>query len=291
VISLNREDGGSRRFILVEMGGYFDTVLLPRLKKVTFSPEWKDGKPRRLATVDEARRSPRIMKVVRLESYEDSLNNLQLRRTDEQQAVLGLAQAQGADALREHFLLQYMLDVETRGSPSLLNIAAFSDPTAYRLSIKRPGSDESHEMHVDLLETFHWLVGLTVRHVATPQTFETTFERDEAGRLRLQGRLKPSADGSWWFRAVTGTTPDGRNALVIWRNRPGSDSADGAEQDNLVLDEWFTKQGYASKDTEFDVIWVNGGNNLENLKAPDDTWKVRLLEEDFHRLMFDTAVL
>ena len=31
----------------------------------------------------------------------------------------------------------------------------------------------------------------------------------------------------------------------------------------------------------------NGGNNLENLKAPDDTWKVRLIEEDFHRLMFE----
>ncbi len=27
---------------------------------------------------------------------------------------------------------------------------------------------------------------------------------------------------------------------------------------------------------------------LENLKTPDDTWKVRLIEEDFHRLMFDT---
>lgn len=57
----------------------------------------------------------------------------------------------------------------------------------------------------------------------------------------------------------------------------------------LVLDEWFTRQGYSSKDSEFDLIYVNGDNNLENLKAPDDTWKVRLIEEDFHRLMFNTA--
>ena len=35
------------------------------------------------------------------------------------------------------------------------------------------------------------------------------------------------------------------------------------------------------------TYYVNGDNNLENLKAPDDTWKVRLIEEDFHRLMFD----
>lgn len=82
---------------------------------------------------------------------------------------------------------------------------------------------------------------------------------------------------------MTGTTPDGRNALVIWRKLLTE-----PEQDNLVLDEWFTRQGYSSKDSEFDVIWVNGGNNLENLKTPDDRWKVRLIEEDFHRLMFDT---
>ncbi|MCF6192446.1 MAG: DUF559 domain-containing protein, partial [Candidatus Hydrothermae bacterium] len=45
VINLNREDGGRRKFILVEMGEYFDTVLLPRIKKVTFAPEWKNGRP------------------------------------------------------------------------------------------------------------------------------------------------------------------------------------------------------------------------------------------------------
>jgi adenine-specific DNA-methyltransferase len=99
--------------------------------------------------------------------------------------------------------------------------------------------------------------------------------------------------GIWWFRTVSGTTPDlpaatgaaqagGRKTLIIWRKLTGE-----PEQDNLVLDEWFTKQGYSAKDSEFDLIYVNGGNNLENLKTPDDTWKVRLIEEDFHRLMFE----
>jgi adenine-specific DNA-methyltransferase len=87
---------------------------------------------------------------------------------------------------------------------------------------------------------------------------------------------------------VTGTTPDGRKALVIWRNRPGDETSNGVEQDNLVLNEWFTRQGYSSKDSEYDLIYVNGGNNIENLRTPDDTWKVRLIEEDFHRLMFAT---
>jgi adenine-specific DNA-methyltransferase len=288
VINLNREDGGQRKFILVEQGDYFDTVLLPRLKKVTYSPEWKDGKPKRLATPEEAERSPRIMKVVRLESYEDTLNNLELRRTKEQQGLLDLAQAQGADKLKEQYMLRYLLDVETRGSQSLLNVAAFTDPTAYRLKVKRPGSDESRDVNVDLLETFNWLIGLTVRYIAAPQTFTAETERDGEGRLRLKGRLKQDAGGRWWFRTVTGTTPDGRKTLVIWRKRPGGEAAEGVEQDNLILDEWFTKQGYSSKDSECDLIYVNGDNNLENLKAPDDTWKVRLIEEDFFRLMFET---
>ena len=296
-INLNREDGGRRKFILVEMGDYFDTVLLPRIKKVTFTPEWKEGKPKHLATPEEAERSPRIVKVVRLESYEDTLNNLETRRTDTQQLLLDAAEAQGADGLREQYILRYMLNVETRGSQSLLNVQAFTEPTAYKLKIKRSGSDESREVNIDLLETFNWLIGLTVRHIAAPQSFTAAFERDSEKRLRLKGRLKqvdllphpnplPQGDNEpkmWWFRTVSGATPDGRKTLIIWRTLTGD-----PEQDNLVLDEWFTKQGYSARDSEFDIIYVNGGNNLENLKTPDDLWKVRLIEEDFHRLMFET---
>jgi len=32
---------------------------------------------------------------------------------------------------------------------------------------------------------------------------------------------------------------------------------------------------------------VNGTNNLENIRLPDTTWKVRLIEEDFMKLMFE----
>ena len=282
VINLNREDGGKRKFILVEMADYFDTVLVPRLKKVTFTPEWKDGKPKRLATQEEAKRSPRILKVIRLESYEDALNNLEVKRTKEQENTLFSSEAQGSGGLKEQYILNYMLDVETRGSQSLLNLDAFSNPLSYQLKVKRPGSDESQLVSVDLIETFNWLIGLTVAHVAAQQTFNASFERDSEGRLLLSERLRQESSGTWWLRTVEGTAPDGRKTLVIWRNLTGD-----FEKDNLVLDEWFTKQGYSSKDSEFDLIYVNGTNNLENLRLPDATWKVRLIEEDFHRLMFE----
>ncbi len=269
-----------RRWIGIEMGNWLLEYALPRMKRVlagdpygvSSNVDWKGGG---------------FFKYARLESYEDTLNNLELRRTKEQQGLLDLTEAQGPDQLKEQYILRYMLDVETRGSQSLLNVGAFLDPTAYTLKVKRPGSDESREVNVDLLETFNWLIGLTVRHIATRQTFSAGFERDSEGRLRIEGRLRQEEAGRWWFRAVTGTMPDGRKTLVLWRNRPGGETTEGIEQDNLVLDEWFTKQGYSSKDSEFDLIYVNGDNNLENLKAPDDTWKVRLIEEDFFRLMFE----
>ncbi|HEV7488471.1 MAG TPA: site-specific DNA-methyltransferase [Thermoanaerobaculia bacterium] len=276
VISQNREDSGRRKHVLVEVGRHFDSLLLPRIKKACFSGIWRDGKPAPSAG------GSHFIKYIRLESYEDALNNLETRRTDDQQRLLESADSKVADGLKEQYLLRYMLNVETQGSQSLLNIQAFTDPTAYKLKVKRPGSDESREVNVDLIETFNWLVGLTVRHFAAPQTLSASFERDSEKRLRVKRAIKQQDCGPYWFRTVTGTTPEGRKTLIIWRKLTGN-----PEEDNLVLDEWFKKQGYSSKDSEFDLIYVNGTNNLENLKTPEDTWKVRLIEEDFHRLMFE----
>ena len=157
---------------------------------------------------------------------EDALNNLETRRTEKQQLLLNDDEAQGADGLKEQYILRYMLDVETRDSQSLLNVQAFADPTAYKLKVKRPGSDEGREVDVDLLETFNWLIGLTVRHIAAPQTFSAAFKRDSENRLRLKGRLKQEVDGPYWFRTVTGATPDGRPdthhlAQTHWRAGAG----------------------------------------------------------------------
>jgi adenine-specific DNA-methyltransferase len=88
-----------------------------------------------------------------------------------------------------------------------------------------------------------------------------------------------SGGGKTHVRVVTGTNPQGERVLVLWRKTK--------ELDNDALDAWFKKQGYNTKDQEYDVIYVNGDNNLENLRKPDQTWKVRLIEEEFKRLMFD----
>jgi adenine-specific DNA-methyltransferase len=152
VIKFNREDGGTRRYILVEMGTYFDTVTKPRIQKVIYSDNWKDGKPQ---DTDGIRQ---LFKYFKLESYEDTLNNLTLApRSTTQQTLLD-----NHTALRQDFTLNYMLDVETRGSQSLLNVEGFRKPFGYTMQIL--GNDnEMVEQAVDLVETFNYLIGLHVR--------------------------------------------------------------------------------------------------------------------------------
>ncbi|MCX6638868.1 MAG: site-specific DNA-methyltransferase [bacterium] len=251
VINLNREDGGNRKYILVEMGEYFDTVMKPRIQKVIYSKDWKEGKP------VSREGSSHLFKTLRLESYEDTLNNLEVKRTEAQGQLL-----EQHESFREDYLLRYMLEVEARGSASLLNLDRFADPFNYKLKISTGSVGETKEVNVDLVETFNYLLGLKVKH----------------------------QDSIRGFKVVTGTVRKGNaqtgveeKVLVIWRNLK--------EKSNEDLDEFFQKQGYNSRDMEFASIYVNGDNNLENLKVDTDTWKVRLIEEKFMRLMWeDTEV-
>ena len=125
VINLNREDGGKRKYILVEMSDYFDTILKPRIQKVVYSKDWKDGKP-----VSRDSGVSHMFKYIRLESYEDALANLRLERNQQQELAL-----ENSDSFRESYMLNYMLDVETRDSPSLLAIDRFENPFAYQLKV------------------------------------------------------------------------------------------------------------------------------------------------------------
>lgn len=311
VINLNREDNGKRKYILVEMGDYFDTVLKPRIAKVVYSKDWKDGKPAARHTGIS-----HCFKYIRLESYEDTLNNLRFDDAPSNSALLK------NPALKEDYMLRYWLNVETRGSQSLLNIDAFADPMAYALEVKKPGTDEYATRPVDLIETFNYLIGLRLVHYGAPQEFTATFKRVEdpeapvgqKTRLVLDGKLQQinplmkqmgaelearnnnlresakSADKSWWFRRVEGWVPadpakpnngQREKVLVVWRKLTGD-----PEQDNLMLDEWFQKMRISTRDFEFDTIYVNGSNNLPNLKLDNENWKVRLIEEEFMKRMW-----
>ncbi|MBO1923780.1 DNA methyltransferase [Thiomicrorhabdus sp. 6S3-12] len=286
VINLNREDQGNRKYILCEMGTYFDSVTKPRIQKVVYAKDWKDGKPV-FDSEGKAGGVSQCFKYIRLEQYEDTLNNLVDDRT-----------YNTADMPKD-FILSYLLEAETAESPSLLNLNQFSNPANYQLKIKRPNSDEAKPQAVDLIETFNWLIGLNVVKLDKWRAFDCEFERehdtelpnDQHTRLKLAGRLKQvdaysdnaspyqirTVEG--WVRQQAGSDELRDSVLVIWRKL-----TDDPEKDSAFLEAYLEKLGVNQADTQFDKIYINGPHGLQL----HGTAKTRLfcLEDTFIKKMF-----
>lgn len=299
VINLNREDNGQRKYILAEMGDYFNTVLKPRIQKVAYSENWKSGAPIENKDGDLNGLS-HCFKTIRLESYEDTLGNLALKRATGQQQLLDTPENSPLSEAREAYVMNYMLEVETRASQSLLNTQQFLDPTRYELKVRSAGGDESRAINVDLLETFNYLLGLKVEHIAAPLHFDAELSQAEYGRW--QATVKRSEQGQWWFRTVFGTNRSGQKVLVVWRNLPSviDTTENGLQRDNAVLDavliEKLAIRLTESLDDEVDILYVNGDHNIaipRNRRGePMEQARLQLIEEAFHRLMFaDTGAV
>lgn len=206
------------------------------------------------------------MKYMRLESYEDALSNIELNDNGGQLAAL----------LGEDYLIHYMVDLESRGS--LLDVEAFSNPFAYTMKITE--KNECRKRPVDLCETFNYLIGLTV----TSQSAISYFLSKPADVPAYEGAVELISDisGQYAFRQIEGTLPDGRRALVIWRN-----VTEDVIASNAALDAYFTTYRSHAEDRKYDVIFVNGDSNLENLRGKNEGWTVQMTEIEFKKRMFE----
>jgi adenine-specific DNA-methyltransferase len=273
IINLNRGDQGewNRRFILVEMGVYFNTVLKPRIAKVLYSPEWKNGKAQLHGKGTSA-----LVKYFALESYEDALNNLP--------APTGGLLA-GADSATKDAMITYSLDLEL--GPNLLNLDVFRDPWGYTISAQPAGEAEIRKHPVDLVETFNYLLGLKVKAYGPIERYTAEFERaehaDNLGRLKVAGRLRRDQAGPFVFQRVEGELLDGTRVLVVWRTL----SAD-AEQDAATLETWMSRHREETKERsehrDYHQIYINGPVTL-----PQPTAEIRTvlpIEQTFKDRMF-----
>ena len=149
VMNLNKEDGeyGKRKYILIDMAEYFDKALRTRTMRASYSSDWKDGKPVSRQGISQC------FKYLRLEQYEDTLNNLELNKIPQT-----TAEFEEGSSFKESYMLGYMLNTETRDS--LLNIAMFENPFA--MTLKTTKDNELIETPVDMVETFNYLIGLNV---------------------------------------------------------------------------------------------------------------------------------
>jgi adenine-specific DNA-methyltransferase len=289
VIEKNRTEKTRYSYILVEMGDHSETIALKRIQKVCYSSIWKNGVP-----TDLLSGSSHMLKRISLESYEDSLSNLIVNSGPQQKAFRDSPEQSSLGESRQAYLMQYMLDVETRDSPSLLNTNLFLDPTGYQLDVRVANGDVTKPTDIDLLETFNYLLGLRVEHIAAGIHFEATFEQGEFGRW--QASVKRSDVGRWWFRTVYGTNPNGQKVLVVWRNLPAimDKEENGILYDNAVLDavliEKLNIRLTSSQDDEIDIMYVNGDNNIsiprDRQGQPMEQARLQLIEEAFHQLMF-----
>lgn len=248
VLRIGRETKASHRFILVEQGSYFDSVVKPRILKVVYSADWKDGKP----TAPDTGIS-QCIKVIKLESYEDTLNNLQLRRDAKQGETLSLLNQQTQD----DYLLNYMLDIESRDS--LLSVQDFNKPFEYTLNVAVDSAGAFEPRNIDLVETFNYLIGLRVRHIDA---------QPERG-----------------FVTVTGTLPSGESCLVLWRDCEIL-NYEGVSKlcDRLAIN---------PADNEFDVVYINGDHNIPTVLTQTAeeggatrVLKLRQIEPEFLQRMF-----
>jgi adenine-specific DNA-methyltransferase len=150
VLKLNKEDGGSRKFILIEMGKHFNTVTKPRIMRVIYSDNWKNGEPQ-----DNNGSKKQIIKYQILEQYEDSLNNIDFKGSNK----LAIES--------KDYKVKYMLDFESKDSNVFLNLNALDNPFEYKLKVEH--NNEVREFNVDLIETFNYIAGIYVRNVQKKQ--------------------------------------------------------------------------------------------------------------------------
>jgi len=220
-----------KKYIAIEMGEYFDTKIIIRMKYTLYGNSGGI----------ESKKQGGFFKYFKLESYEDTLNNLKFHKTEEQQKTLDFH-----PQAKEDYILNYSLDVESQGS--LLSIDTFSTPFDYKLKIATSSVGETKDTNIDLVETFNYLLGLVVKRIEL-----------------LKGYL-----------VVEGQNLKKEKILIIWRDGQSSDE----------LNEFFKKMDWSVYDREFDTIYVNGDNNLDNLRLDEDHFKVKLIEQEFKRLMF-----
>ena len=141
-----------RKFINVEANDYFDEIPLLRIKNTLYGDksgvtnlyQWKGGG---------------CVKYIRLEQYEDTLNNLEKPKKPVQDLLTA-----SSEEFAEDYMLHYMLQRETNSH--LVKDEYFLHPFSMKMKITR--LNEQKATDVDMVETFNYLIGLHVERMIWP---------------------------------------------------------------------------------------------------------------------------
>ena len=142
IIKLNKDDEDfNLKFILIEMGKYFDIVTKPRIQKIIYSQNWKDSQP-----LDNDGSPKHIFKYQVLEQYEDVLDNLQIYD----------------GVLPENLPIKYLYKPEENSLNTTLNLLT---PFSNTISYGQP----TQNGFIDIVETYNYLQGYFIKSIKTYQ--------------------------------------------------------------------------------------------------------------------------
>ncbi|MBM3859733.1 MAG: site-specific DNA-methyltransferase [Verrucomicrobia bacterium] len=168
VVNLNRSDGGTRKYILVEMADYLHTTILPRIKKIVFSDKWSDGRIQ-----DGGKGISHFVKYYRLEQYEDALRRVKYDDAD-------LFSDPSKDAYNQYVFLRDLkmlqaLEVDTKKNKVKVDLSKLYDG-------------------VDVAETLSNLTGKWIKRVTADEVEFADGEKVDLKNLDYR-LIKPLI---WW---------------------------------------------------------------------------------------------
>jgi adenine-specific DNA-methyltransferase len=208
-----------------------------------YAADWKDGKAANHSTgISHA------FKVLKLESYEDTLNNLELTRPNTDLFEHMTPEQQN------DYLMHYMLRLESKDS--LLSVKQFQKPFSYQLNITTDSAGAYQKRTVDLVETFNYLLGLRVKHIDMQQ---------HKGYVQVVGHL-----------------PTGEHTCILWRD---CDTLPYAKLDSLLAKLHINPNDreydliYINGDHNIPSVYIGSDGSERQLK-------VRSIEHEFFARMF-----
>ncbi len=247
---IREEKENKNKYILLQEGyDYFNEKTKERVEKVVYSSDWKVDKKKSPLPKPVSRKGiSQCFKYIRLEQYEDTLDNLEKKSDNLEMKPLPFQQESKS---YESYMLKYKLDLESKDS--LFDLDWFKNPFSVTMKINR--ENHSQKTTLDFVETFNYLIGLNVKTIHW-----------------LEEELC----------IVEGTTHrEQEHTLVIWRNCEKMDNNSLEKRFREML------RPYTSIDTSIDRIYVNGDNTLLRLRKEDEKWNVNLTELEFRKRMFE----
>ncbi len=208
VIAQNHADDGHRKFMLVECNAYFDTLLLPRLKRAAWSPEWKEN--------GKTDGPGLFLRVQTLEQYDDTLANLAIEPETGQSSAF--------DFDDPAFSLRYRLHRESQAF--YCAIERFASPFGYTLK-RVAGGGEAPSQPVDLVESLVYLLGLDVSRLyrETPGVVILGHDRrEQTVAVFFRDCAHPEAVA--WLQAKLAAHPADR----VFTNDPAALTFEGCER-------------------------------------------------------------